>query len=156
MTNGDLYKVKQGIEKSSDLVNAADINFTMSIARIDSEIITELRIIEKGKKQPTDKYKEYLEKKQELDMKYTIQKEDGTCQTLNEQLLIRNPKQYYLELHDLEKEYKDEIDNVKKINDEFEIFLEQECKATISKVSKSCIPAIIKVEQAKLLFPVIE
>lgn len=156
MTRKDLYKVLEGIEKSKNLVNIADINFTMAIARIESEIMSEIRIIEKGRKEYPEKHKEYLKKKKELDMKFALQKEDGTYQIFNGQLLVKTPNIYYSEVDKLEDEYKTTLYEVIKINKEFTNFLEGECEKTFTKINKSLFPTQLSVEQALLLFPIIE
>jgi hypothetical protein len=155
MTNRDLYSVALGVKKCSELVNIATIDFTMTMARINSEVQNELRIIEDGKKESSILYKEYLKKKDAIDIKYAIQREDGTFQTLNDSLLVRNPTEYYLEIDKLKEEYKEEINKVDSITKEFEKFLNQENTKISTKLSKRIIPAAMNVEQATLLFPVI-
>ena len=156
MKNYELYNIAEGIRKISDIVNIADINFTMIIARIDSEVNAEIRIIEKGRKKPSDKYKEYLKEKEALDMKYAIQKEDGSLQMYEGAMLIRDPKKYRSELSKLEETYKEEIKEWKKIVDEFEEFLEKDCPKVITKINKSLLPSSLNVEQVRLLYPVID
>lgn len=155
MTNYDLYKVIEGIKKCSEITNSADLNFAYTMARIEAEVSAELKIIEKAKKPISDKYKEYLKKKQEIDIKYAIQKEDGTYQTLGDSLIIRNPKEYNKEIDILNNDYKEELDSVKNINSEFEKFLQLECTTKITQLPKSCIPTSLTVEQMTLLLPVI-
>ena len=60
MINRDLLNIKEGIDKMSDITNVADINFTMTIARINDEVEKELRIIRNGRKKPSEQYKEFL------------------------------------------------------------------------------------------------
>jgi len=156
ITNNDLYKIREGIKKCANLVNVADINFTMTMARISSEVDNELKIIDKGRKEISDKYKEYLERHKEIDLKYTIQKEDGSLQLINDQLIIRDIKAYNIEISKLKLEFKEEVDKYDKIEKEFKEFLNQPCKVNISKLPKSLIPAQVNVEQMSLLFPIIE
>jgi hypothetical protein len=156
MKNRDLYFVAEGIKKCHELVNIADINFTMTIARINSEVNAEIRIINDGRKKQPIKYKEYLKKKEGIDIKYAIQKEDGTFQTLNDSIIVRNPIEYYSEIEILNTEYKLELDTIKSITTEFNSFLDQPCVKNITKLPKEILPASINVEQATLLFSVIE
>jgi hypothetical protein len=156
MTNRDLFNVKDGIEKMSDLVNVADINFAMTIARINDEVTKEIKIIQNGKRKPSDKHKEYLKEQQDINMKYAITKEDGTLQVANGNILIHNPKKYNEEINALELKYKDEVIEQTRLDEEFENFLDQEVKASITKIPKSLFPASAKVEHVKLLFSVIQ
>lgn len=156
MVNRDLINVKTGIDKMSDLVNVADINFAMQIARISDQVEKELSIIRKGRKKPSEKYQEFLKEQETLNMKYAIQKEDGTFQMANGNMLIRNPKAYHEEYVILKDKYKEEIKEQEKIDEEFETFLDSPVKVNISKISKSLFPASATVEQVKLLFSVIE
>mgnify|MGYP001264990549 CR=1 FL=1 len=156
MVNRDLINVKEGIDKMSDLVNVANINFAIEIARINDYVERELNIIRKGRKKPSEKYQEFLKEQEVLNMKYAIQKEDGTLQMVNGNILIRNPKAYHEEYSILKDKYKEEIKEQEKIDKEFEEFLDSPVKTTIPKISKSLFPASVTVEQVKLLFSVIE
>lgn len=152
----DLLNIKTGIDKLSDIVNVADINFAMTIARINNEIEREIKIIKEGRKKPSEKYQDFLKEQEELNMKYAIQKEDGTFQMLNGTMLIRNPKKYHEEYSKLKEKYKDEIKKQETIDEEFEKFLDTEIRTRITKIPKSLFPASVTVEQVKLLYPVIE
>lgn len=156
MRNTDLYRVKQGIDKCSDIVNVADINFAYTLAKIESEVISELRIIEKSRKAPSAEYKEYTTERDQLMIDSGIQNPEGGYHVLDGKLLLRNPKEYAVKMNALDEKYKVEIETFKKNSEEFESFLLQECKATITKLPKGCIPAQLNVEQMRLLFSVIE
>ena len=156
MRNIDLYNIRTAINKMSDIVNIADINFTMTIARINDDVEKEIKLIDKGRKKPTDKYKEFLEKQNTINMKYAIQKEDGTLQTVNGSVLVRNPLKYNTEIKELKEEYKEEVALQEKLDTEFEEYLDQEFKGNITKLPKSLLPASVNVEQVKLLFSVIQ
>ena len=43
MKNSDLYKVKTGITKCSDITNTSDIMFALSLARIEKQIDDEIK-----------------------------------------------------------------------------------------------------------------
>lgn len=152
----DLYNIREGISKMSDIVNIADINFAMSMAKLNDEVERELRIIDKGRKKVSDKYKEFLEEQSIVNMTYCIQKEDGTFQTMNGNLLIRTPIKYNAEIKELRSKYKEEIAVQEKNDIEFEEYLEQEFKGNITKIPKSLFPATTKVEHSKLLFSIID
>lgn len=156
MIKRELYKVKEGIDKCSDLANASDINFAMTLAEIDYEVSNQLRIIDAGKKTLSDDYKAYIKEKKKLDMDYAIQKEDGSLQSIRGELLIRNPKEYYKKLEILQDKYKDEIKAVEVIQKEFETYLDNACTKEIPKLPKSLLPKEMTVEQVKLLFPIID
>jgi hypothetical protein len=156
MRNTDLYRVKQGLDKCSALVNVADINFAYTLAKIESEIIPELRVLEKARKPHSKEYEDFLKEREQLDLDYAAQNADGSYQLLNDKLLIRDPKKYSTEITALENKYKDAIALNKKNSEEFEAFLLQESKITVTKLPKACMPAQLSVEQVKLLFPVIE
>ena len=152
----DLYRVKQGIDRCSSLVNVADINFAYTLAKIEAEIVAELRLVEKSRKEVPEEYKEYMTEREQLDIEYAVRQNDGTFQTLNDRLLICNPKEHAFKIAELQKKYKDIIALVKKNSEEFEVFLLQDCKAVIPTLPKGSIPAQVNVEQMKLLFPVID
>lgn len=156
MRNTDLYRVKQGVDKCSALVNVADIEFAYSMAKIESEVVAELRCIEKCRKPAPEKYAEYLVEREQLDIDDAVTMPDGTFQTLGDRLLIKNPHEHAKKVAELDKKYKDVIDQVKKNAEEFEDYLLQDCKVQISKLAKGCIPAQLSVEQMKFIFPVIE
>lgn len=156
LTNEDLYKIREGIQKCAQLTNVADINFAMTMARIATEVEKEIKIIELGKRKPSERYKEYLKKAKEIDIKYAVQKEDGSFHMLNNQIIIKDAKKYYIEINALREEYKVELDEAEKIQDEFTKFLDQTCKVTLTKLPKNIIPAQVTVEQLCLLYPVIE
>lgn len=151
----DLYNINNGINKLSNIANTSDINFAMSIARISNEVSKEIEIINAGRKKPSNKYKEFLKEQQIINMKYAIQKEDGTIQTLNDSMIIREPLKYNKEVDELKEKYKTEIELQEKINEEFDEYLKQEFKGTITKIPKSLLPLGLTVEQVKVLYPVI-
>lgn len=156
MTNRQLYSVMEGIQLAGELVNIGDINFVMSMAHIADEIQSEIRIIEDGKKKPSTRYKDYLKKKDQLNMKYAIQKEDGTFQIIGDSIILRDPIKYQDELATLDAEYKNDIDLEEQHETEFKIFLNQNCPKTITKIKRKLAPASMNVEQARLLFPIFE
>ncbi|MCK9429721.1 MAG: hypothetical protein M0R17_06920 [Candidatus Omnitrophica bacterium] len=156
MTNLDLYNVKTGIEKCKDIVNVANINFAISMARIYSEVLAELKILEHGIKPFSAEYKEYIKESDEITSKYAIVKEDGTYQILNDKIIVRKPLDYNKELNELNIKYKDAIQVVKDNAEEWEKILNTQTTVKISKLPKSCIPSQLTVEQITLLFPVIE
>jgi len=156
MTNLDLYNVKTGIEKCKDIVNVANINFAISMARIYSEVLAELKILEHGIKPFSAEYKEYIKESDEITSKYAIVKEDGTYQILNDKIIVRKPLEYNKELSELNIKYKDAIRVVKENAEEWEKILNTQTTVKISKLPKSCIPSQLTVEQITLLFPVIE
>jgi len=156
MTNLDLYNVKTGIEKCKDIVNVANINFAISMARIYSEVLAELKILEHGIKPFSAEYKEYIKESDEITSKYAIVKEDGTYQILNDKIIVRKPLDYNKELNELNIKYKDAIQVVKDNVEEWEKILNTQTTVKISKLPKSCIPSQLTVEQITLLFPVIE
>lgn len=155
MTNYDLYKVREGINKCAAITNVANINFAFLMAKIESELDSEIKILEKARKPFSEGYMEYLKKKRELDGKHIIQKEDGSVLMLDGNLILKNPKEYNSELAKLNEEYSTDISGAKEIMSEFENFLQNTSNARITELPKSCIPASINVEQMKLLFPVI-
>jgi len=156
MKNEDLYRVKQGIDKCSAIVNVADINFAYTMAKIDNEVINELRALEKARKDVPDDYTKYTTEREQIDIDFAVQLSGGTYQMVNNKLLISNPKEHANKISKLKEKYKEVIDIVDKNNKEFEDFLLQESKVTITKLPKGCIPAQVNVEQMKLLFSVIE
>lgn len=157
MTNEDLYNVRAGIAKSAEIVNVANIDFAFTMARINSEVTNEIKIIEEArKKPPEEESKKYSKELEAINLEHSVQKEDGTIQTINNNTVIRNLKEYKIKLDDFEIKYKDLLETVKKNNEEFKELLKQEVKVTITKLPKKCIPAIMNVEQMTLLFTVIE
>ena len=156
MINSDLYSIVEGIKKCKSLSNTANIDFAMTLARINAEVIAELKIIEAGKKEYSNKYKEYLKKRNEIEIKYSVQNEDGSIQMYNGYLLTKDIKKLNIEIEQLELEYKDEIELVIKIEKEFRDYLNKECKIKITKIAKSLFPLELTVEQAILLHTVIE
>lgn len=156
MIKRDLYKVKEGINKCDDLVNVSDINFAMTLAQIDYEVSTQLRVIDAGKKMLSNEYKEYLKEKKKLDLEYAIEKQDGSIQTIGNEMIIRNAGEYYSKLDVLQEKYKVDIEAVDKIQKEFEKYLDGECTNPISTLPQSLLPKEMTVEQAKLLFPIID
>lgn len=156
MLNTDLYKVKKGIDLCRDAVNVADINFAYIMAKIESEVVAELRVIEKARKQVSPEYEKYIMESEQLEVEYAVQNQDGTFAMHGNKLLIKNPKEYSVKLKSLKDRYKDEISKKEKEDKEFEEFLLKENSVIITKLPLSLIPAQLTVDQLKHLFPVIE
>ena len=155
MTRKDLYRIKNGIEACAEISNETDIKFAHTLAIIYDEIMREIDIIEKSRKKSSPMYVAYKEKYNAIQLEHSIQKEDGTLQTINGEVVIKEPLRYNTRITALKEEFKDAVDAQTIIDKELDKFLDESITKEFTKIPISLFPSNVTVGIMIMLNPVI-
>lgn len=155
MIRKDLYRIKSGIEACAELKNEASLEFAHTLAIIYDEIMKEVDLIEKAKKQSSPTFLEYQEKFKLIQLAYAIKKEDGSILMHNDNIMLKEPIEYEAKIKELKEEYKTAIADQEKIVKEFDDFLSKSIDTPFTKIPISLFPTDINVWTILMLNPVI-
>jgi hypothetical protein len=148
---GDLYNINNSIDKCLSIVDS-NLEFNYFLAKLDKLVKDKITDFEKIRPVFSDKYTEYLNKKNTLIDKYAIKDDNNNIKQENGYTYVNNVTEFTSKYNELNEEYKEDIDLYKSKLTEFINFMELELTdVVLPTIKKEYLPLNIQFEQLRYL-----
>ena len=156
MKNRQLSILHKGLTDSGKLQG---VKFAYAVAKNKKLIEEEVEALNEGLN-PSEKFKEYDEKRVELAKEHAEKDEDGNAVMVGEENIksfdIKDIAKFTKDLEKIQEEYKTELEARDKQLKDYEKLMDEDTKLELQKVKLENVPEEITGEQLELISEIIE